>query len=309
MATYTKLKGVTDIGDSLLNDQLESNLIAFFDWGLINVGAFFNTVLADDKSRLRPIDDPRYVAGTMWEPYRNNIVWETGIEYKQQPIRISGVYVNNAFYPTSTTGVYSHYFDYEQGRLVFNNPVSTNSVVKMEYTARYFNFTTADAPWFRQVMFNSFRVDDNQFLQFGSGVWSVLGQNRVQLPAVVVECVPKRTFEGYQIGGGQIIKQDILYHIFTENPWDRKTVLDIISYQNMKTIHSFDNNLLAEQNKFPFDDNGALVSGALTYPEMVGTYYWKTIFFNGMSSQESISAPPLYQAVVRSTCEIVFPEL
>lgn len=317
MPTYTKLKGITDISESTLCDQLETNLIEFFNWGMLGIGAFFNVVTDFDESRLRPVKDPSLpsTASTrIWEPARNDIVWESGVEYGMQPISISGVYVNGTFYSKATVGPYSHYVDYTNGRVVFNNSIPKDANVRMEYSYRYFHFTSADSKWFRQLMFESFRVDDSQFLQYGSGVWSILSQNRVQLPAVVVETVPRRRFEGYQLGGGHKIHQDILFHIFTENPWDRKTILDIITFQKDKSIRGFDKNLIASADRWMFNEDGALSSNAVTYPQLVaptgdGGFFWKKILFSDMASQESISLPPLHQAVVRGTFEVILPEI
>lgn len=314
MPTYTKLKGITDISESTLCDQLEANLIEFFNWGLLGVGAFFNVTLDTTESRLRLSEAPNATKGRIWEPFRKDIIWESGVEYGFQPIGISGVYVNGNFYSSSTTGVYSHYVDYLRGRVVFNTALPATSNVQLEYSYRYFHITTADVPWFRQVMFQSFRVDDSQFLQYGSGIWSTLSEHRVELPAVVVESVPRRTFEGAQLGGGQIIKQDVLFHIFTENPWDRKTILDIISYQKEKTIKAFNKNLIAAQDRFVFTETGALSPTAATYPQLIaptgdGGFYWRNVLFKNVTAQETISLPPLYQAVVRGTFEINMPEL
>lgn len=310
----TYLKGIRDISESTLCDQLEANLIEYFNWGLLGIGAFFNVRITDDESQLRITEDPLFVKGRVWEPFRNDIVWESGVLYGLQPIGISGVYVNGTFRPTSSSGTYAHYVDYARGRVVFNTALPANSEVKMEYTYRYFHWTSADVPWFRQLMFDSLRVDNNQFLQYGSGAYAILGQNRVQLPAVVVEVIPRRVMEGYQIGGGQKVKQDILFHIFTENPWDRKTLLDVITYQNNETIYTFDKNLIAQQERFAFTETGALASGALTYPRLIaptgeGGFYWKKLTFEKISTQESINMPPLFQGVVRGTFEIVLPEI
>ena len=42
---YTKLKGVTHIGNSQLMTILENNLKAFIDWGLLGIGACFDVVI------------------------------------------------------------------------------------------------------------------------------------------------------------------------------------------------------------------------------------------------------------------------
>jgi hypothetical protein len=316
---YTKLKGVYDFSESLLCDQLEANLITFFSWGLLNIGAFANvkyhgaSPYIQDASRLRPISDKKFNSGQLWEGFRNDWIWESGVDYPVQPIPISGVYVNGTFY-AGNHPTYGHKIDYPHGRIIFNNPISLNSVVNIEYSFRYYNIQSADAEWFREIMFNSFRVDDSKFLQYGSGVAEVLAQDHIQLPAIVVEVVPRRTFYGSELGGGQYINQDVLFHVFTENPWDRKKLLDIITYQNDRTLWLFDKNIMAQQDRYPLDYNGSIRPGAITYPVMVlpsgqNGFAWKKATFINMSSIESISAPPLYQAVVRATINIEFPEL
>lgn len=315
MASNITLKGISDIGQSTLCDQLESNLIEFFNWGLLCIGGFGNAAIGNsgafggDTSRLRPVSDPAYVDGQVWEGFRQDWVWESGISYPIQPIQISGVYVNNQFYPLSTTGIYSHHINYPLGRVTFDNPLPITSVVQANYSYRLYTIQSSDQQWFRQVMFESFRVDNSDFLQYGSGVWNVLAQQRVQLPAVIVDVVPRRNMFGYELGGTTTIHQDILFHIFSETPSDRKTAMDIISYQKDKTIPLFDKNLMVAQNAFPLDYTGGLASGARSYPDLVkptgwGGFYWNYATFQQMGMQESISMPPLYQAVVRATMEI-----
>src|SRR5579859_2905287 len=103
--TPTQLKGVTDIGRPLLTEMLESNISQFFQWGLLNVGNFFQVRIptsgayGGDFSRLRLGDDPNFPAGQVWEGVRKDWVWESGLNYAVQPIQISGVYVNGSYYP------------------------------------------------------------------------------------------------------------------------------------------------------------------------------------------------------------------
>jgi hypothetical protein len=316
MPTYTRLKGIQNINDSTLCDQLESNLIEFFNWGLLCIGGFANAatgvvgVVGGDVSRLRPVIDPGYTDGQVWEGFRQNWVWESGIEYPVQPVQVSGVYVNGMFYPSNSVGQYAHHVNYPWGRIVFDTALPLTSVVQANYSYRLFTIQSSDQQWFRQVMFESFRVDNSDFLQYGSGVWNVLAENRVQLPAIIVDVIPRRNIFGYELGGTSTIQQDVLFHIFTEDPSNRKLLMDIISYQKDKTIPLFDKNAMAAQNRFPLDYNGAIAPGALTYPALVqpigqGGFYWNhgTTFLN-MGMQETISMPPLYQAVVRATMEI-----
>jgi hypothetical protein len=118
--------------------------------------------------------------------------------------------------------------DYPNGRVVFDAPVPQTGVVQCEYSYRLFQLYTADAPWWQQLQTDSFRADDPQFLQVGSGAWDVLAQNRVQLPAVVVEAVPRRP-RGYEVGGGETVQQDVLFHVLAEDRFHYKWLHDALT--------------------------------------------------------------------------------
>lgn len=320
MPTYTRFKGFDDFGDSLLTEQIKHNVVEFFNWGFLNAGAFFNVQIPTSGAygglfnRLRPAYDPNYNEGQVWQAARQNWVWESGVERaaNQQPIQVSGVTVDGTFYPLATVGSGAHHVDYPRGRIVFDNAISTSSNVQAEYSYRWINVYTSDAPWFREIMFSSMRVDDSHFSQPGSGVWDILADNRIQLPAVIVEPVPRRRFTGMQLGGGQIVYQDVLFHVFAEQSYLRDKLVDVITFQNNKTIHFFDLNDINENSAFPLNGNGSLNAGAKSYPQLVtpsGGHFWKKATFLNMSSQEIEADQPLFRAVVRGTIEINMAEI
>jgi hypothetical protein len=301
---YVKLKGITHAGELTLSEQLPANIVAFFDYALLEVGAFFNVniptsgAFGGNQHRLRLVSDPNFDTGCVWEGFRQN--W------------VSGVYVNGTFYPKSTTGAYSHYIDYPHGRVVFLSPISTSSTVTCEYSYRWFNFSIDEIPWFRQIQFNSLRLDSEHFLQVGSGDWNILSQNRVQLPAVVVEASPNRKLVPKQIGGGQKIYNEVLFHIFAETPWEKQKLVDWITYQNEKSINTFNLNLMAEQDKSQLTASGTIHPSGYLYPELVAPtsdVVWRKATFLDMTGFAEEAAPPLYRATVRSTVWLDFPEL
>lgn len=314
---YLNLKGIRSLSDVGMQEQLRANLIAFFNWGLLNKGGFTSVTRTGSGNRhlLRPVtEDPKFSNGKVWEAFRGDWVWETGVEYATQPIGVSGVYVNNVFYPIGTTGANAFHINYPLGRVVFDNAIPTNSTVSVEYSFRYYNFTTSDVPWFREFLFNSYRLDSPHFNQQGSGAWAnTVGATRVQMPAVVVEVSPRRTLVPLQLGGGHWVRQDVLFHIFAQEPWERDRLVDFITHQRDKTILSFNKNLMAANDAFPLDYRGSLRTNPKMYPDLVaptsaGGFFWKKIFFREMIGQDTISAPPLYRAVVRGTFEMDFPE-
>lgn len=317
MPTHTQLYGVTDIGKPLTSEKLETNLVAFFQWGLLGAGNFYNITLPTSgaydgsPSRLRLSEDPNYNAGQIWEGYRSDWVWESGIEYPYQPIRVSGVYVNGTFHSISETGVYKHTINYPMGRVVFDAAIPTNSVVNCEYSHRFIHFTHSDVPWWRRVQQDSLRVDNPQFLQYGSGDWSVLSDHRVQLPAVIVDAIPESTKRGMEIGHiKSITNQTVLFHILTETPWDRKKLHDIITNQWNKTIHGFQIDAVIEASGWPLDENGSPVGSGRMYPDLVkdtGPYFWQKIYIPRMTGEDPqgvTNTGPIYYCTVRAGVEL-----
>lgn len=310
-AEWTRLNGVNNIGDSLLNDKLVSNMVAFLSWGLLGVGAFTNVNRPTSSGhyggaqyRLRLVNEPNYTIGQVWEGFRLNWVWESGIEYPFEPIPISGIYLNNSFVPLAATGSNSYKINYPLGRVVFNSPVATNSRVELNYSYRHVNVYDADAPGFKELQFNSFLIDSN-FNNASSGVRSVLGKNRIQLPAIVVEAVPRRTLRGYQLGGGQEVSQDLLFHIFTETSFERGNLVDILTFQKEKRIMMFDKNAISSANAWPLNEYGALASGAMCYPDLLNFYNGGSATFADTTSQETGNLTPGYfNAIVRAKMEI-----
>lgn len=323
LSQFTQFKGVTEIGDTLLSEQIESNLKTFLDWAFLGIGAFFNVTIPTSGAyggtfdRLRPVDNPAYGDAQVWQGARKDWVWETGVERVQQPLQVTGVYVEGTFYPTATTsGTYAHHINHPWGAVVFDSAVVTTALVQAEYSYRYVHVTTSDAEWFKDIHYDSFRVDDTHFTQFGSGIWDMANDNRIQLPAVVIEAVPRRSFSGFELGAGtQLVHTDILFHIFTEDRWARNNIMDILSFQNDKTIFLYDVNAIAAISGFPLDENGSLVTNPKMYVDLVshtndGGYRWRRCRFTNTTAQSMGNlTPSLFGGIVRTTLEIVTPDL
>ena len=320
MPDYTQLKGVSNIANSMISTQISDNVIEFFNWGLLEAGGYFNVnmpasgLYGGDKHKLRLVDDPNYTAGQVWEGYRSNWVWETGVAPSTQPIQISGVYIGGDFQPGTGVGTYAHRIDYPNGRIVFDTAIATTSTVSAEFSYKWVNVIKAEGiPWFREIQYNSQRVDSDHFLQTGSGDWSQLGQTRVQLPALAVEVVPRRRFEPHELGSTRRAYTDVLLHVLTEEEYTASQLVDVVTLQEEKTIWMFDTNLLATQNKYPLNYRGELTTHALAsgrYPDLVsdtseGGLRWKKMFIPDCVSQGlSELNPNLYIGTVRMTTEV-----
>lgn len=312
-----KFRGVTEVGNALLSDQLETNLYAWLNHCLLQTGAFFNITIPPSgysypysapQHRLRPVDDPNYDAGQVWEGFRKDWVWETGVDYRIQPIRVSGVYVQGDFYPLAETGVYAHHVEYPLGRVVFDSAIPATSVVTCEFSPRLYQVYTADTPFWQEFQTDSFRADDPTYLLAGSGNWGILGANRVQLPAVVIEADFRTDRYPYEIGAeSQIVKQDVLFHVFAETRTDAKRLHDALTYQKDKTIRSFDVNAVPV-GAAPLDENGTPGASGFMYPDLVDNFGWRLFNVVGVRSSPEPRTGRLFRANVRWTVEVDSPE-
>lgn len=315
-ADSVRLTGVSEAGDSLLSDQLEFGLWGYFNWAFLGVGAFTNVTIPASgqypygapRHRLRMSEDPNYLAGQVWEGFRKDWVWETGVDYRTQPIRVSGVYVGGGFHPLAPSGPYAHHVDYPLGRVVFDAPLPASSVVTCEYSYRSYQFYTADAPFWHEAQAGSLRGDDPSFLLTGSGSWSTSGQNRIQLPAVVVEADLRTDRYPLEIGGlAQVVRQDVLFHVIAETRPDVKRLHDALTYQKEKRIDGIDKNALLAADAYPLDANGSPVGDGRTYPDLCASYFWKQLRFVGMRSNPEPRVGGLHMATVRATVEVDLP--
>lgn len=320
MSYYTGgLVGVTNTQDSMLSTILLDNFITFYDWGFLDKGGFNSASIPNsgmyggEKTNLRPAQDPSYAANRVWQGFRENWVWETGISKTTQPIQISGVYINSNFIPYTynpTSGCYlgagpsGYKIDYPDGRILFNNPIPPTSVVQLNYSYKWVKVDKAEGvQFFRQIQSNDFRIDQN-FLS-GSGEWIQLGQTRIQLPAVFIEVVPNRRFEPFQLGGGQWAHTDIVFYALSNREADCSNLLNIISYQNDRVMPIFDSNLISRSGAYPLSFKGDLVNSKYNYPYLINNYYYNKcrIYDTNISNISQVSVD-FYVGTARCSTQV-----
>ena len=314
------LKGIDGVFKNTLTNDLQDNLLEFFDWALLEKGNYFNVTKGElsprgsDYSRLRLASTSQYSDGQVWEGFRNNWVWQSGVSNVPAPAvgginskpGVSGVYVEDVFYASSGTGTHAHSIDHFNGRVIFDSPIPTGSKVQAEYSYKYINVVYANSvPWLRDVQYRTYEPN-GEFLSTGKGAWDTDPQQRLQLPAIAIEVVPRRQMQGYQLGGGQWVSTDILFHCMAEDSVTRNTLVDIVSFQNDKTIHMFNSNSIADSGDFPLDHIGVPVSGAKMYPDLVKNHYSKDIRLKNASIQGmDMLNNNLFGGIVKLTAEVI----
>ena len=315
--SYTIFKGVTNYSDVQLMTEIENNLKYWLDWSFLCIGGWTNvyqTGYTDTRigspGQLNWVSDASFVNGKTWQSARKDWIWEQNVNYGSNsgnPINITGIYINN-------TGMSSgYYINYPLGRVVLTNAVATGSVVKLDYSYRNVQVYKADdCPWWKTLQFSTM-ADNVQFTQDPrTGDWSIGSYHRVQLPAIIIETVPRGVSRGYEMGNGSLImEQDILFHVLTDNRITRNNLTSMLATQNDRVIWLFDTNTVSSGRLFPLDYRGEKVN-ALTYPDFVsetGFRYKKCMFTKTVVSEVDSLNPHLYESVVRSTLEVVFGEI
>ncbi len=306
--------GQRHITDDALSNSLEINLKMWYDWAFLSqLGAWTEVsipasgIYGADFSKLRAVSDPNYTNGQVWETARKDLVWESGVDYENylggtdNPLPVGNPVVNGV---PVTTG---YYVDYQNGQVVFTNPISTSSTVRLQHSYRAVQIYRADdAPWWRQIQQNSYRPDSSQFIQAGSGNWSIFGQNRIQLPAVVIEVVPRGTANGWELGSDSLRQtRDVVFNILAESGPERKNLMDIFNAQVKRGLWLFNTN--TSLSEWPFDYRGSL-TGTRTYPYFVSEtgYRWRVCEMNESFITDVLEIHPnLFMASVRTTTETI----
>lgn len=320
----TKFKGVTSIQKDNVSNNLLLGVQDFMSWGFLNIGAFQNITrspavsgsYSDSHSRyrLRNVDDPSYDVGQVWGGYRNDWVWESGCSHgNSKPIQVSGVWIDNYFYSPSDV-TYSHYIDYPNGRIIFDYGIPTAKTVEANFTHRTVGVSLASEKFIQELMYDSYDMEDlDSYLIASSGSRNRMGERRLQLPVVALELVQGGKNEGWALGGGQITYNDMLFHVFSDNEFEKNNIRDAIINQNEKIIYLINRGLMKENQKYPLqlDSLGSPVKNAKMYPDLVsptgeGGFRWREARFDKIqcSDMEPVNSW-LHRSTIRATFSII----
>lgn len=310
-----KFKGVSSITEDLLLNILESNFKMYLDWSFLNIGAWFDAQknkyklynsTNNSQSQLILCDDSSYANGQAWQGIRKDWVWESGVMCSgNEPISISGVYVNNTFleYPNE-----NYHINYPLGRVIFNNTLSSNSKVEVEHSYRFVQvYRGSENPWTNIIQFSSYNNANKDIKKTDSGDWSIGGNHRIQLPCIIIEPVARSRSRPHELGNNNlIIEQDIEFYIIAENKNDRNKLLDILRLQQDSNIWLINTNALSMDEKYPLNYQGDLIDSPIMYPDIISQYKWRKCWLKNINLFDIDSFhPELFIGVCRITTEII----
>lgn len=309
----TTFQGINDISEDLLLNIVEANFKTYFDWAFLNLGAWFDAEVGEytinsstvQQAQLLAVADEAYLDGQVWQGIRKDWVFESGCHPTTNPIQISGLTVDGAFhsYPGGDFVI-----NYPEGRVIFDAPVSIGATVLMDYSYRNVQvYRASDAPWFSELQYNTFNNSDPDIQRMEDGNWSIAGNHRIQLPAIIIDPIARSNSSPYELGSrGLVISQDIGFHVIAETKNERNKLLDIIRLQQGITLDMYDTNLVAQAEKFPLGPNLDKNFAGEMYPDLVLNYHYRKCFLRMVNLYEIQSlGPNLHQGLARATVEII----
>lgn len=261
-----KLGGVTDFKRASLGQTVETNLCDFFNWGVVRAGGFVD-VQAGEFSPISREGRSDYTTWTSGNPFWAH---ERDSSLPTEPIRPTGVTINDTFYDTTTTvGDYQHSFDYRLGLITFPTPLLTSSRVTAPYSYRLAPFVRATEPWFNRVYLDGWAYE--QDTQKDSA--DILLEYGLKTPIIVVQYVGERRSKGMQLGHfATITNCTVLFHVLSSDPDEQKRLSEIVTSQAGRTIPMYDLNLRVDSDDFEFDYKNSLRPGKSTYLDCINNY-------------------------------------
>jgi len=300
------LVGINDLGDANPSLIMEDGLIEFFDWGFLGINNFSNVARTDSEGSLNLHSDPNYAAGRVWRCQHQNLVWQSGVGATVGNDvafpGISGIYVDADFYPRSTTGAFAYSLDHINGRVIFDTAISTTAVLTMDYSHKHIEVLgIKDLNHLKQV----FR-ERSGFSILNSGDYFFDPRATLDIPIIGVEIDDRRGFTPYQLGGGQLLNNDVLFHCISSDKEEVNRIKDIVSIQNDRVIRLFDQDKIYNSGVYPIGYNGVPISGAMRYPELMDGYrHAKTLrmYDSTLDSTSNLSNKTIVKTV-RMTVEM-----
>lgn len=292
---------------------LEDNIKSFLDWSFLNIGGFINVQSPSPAitgtvgyNTLKLVSDPTVNGNRLWEATRKDWVYESGVSYSGiSPILFSGVHLNNVFLPAPTgSGSYGYSVNYPLGQILFNNPVSSTSSVRANYSYRYIQtYKSTDSIWWKEVQKETYNPANYK----PNGDYALTSVHKVQLPAIIIELAPNVNLKPYQLGTTQNIWiQDIFLHVFSSTANYRNIILDILLAQKDKVLFLYDSDKVAKEESYILKPNGSINPNGQNYPSLVNNFRtsWCTIINSSIGELNTLSSS-LYNGIVKWSIEIL----
>ena len=246
-------------------DIVEDNLVAFFKEGFIDKGAL--TRLSYGNLQKSSFD--------IWEFNGGDIVWQDDSQIN--------IYKNNILYLDDRV------VDYKAGTVKIPGP----GLVSADYTFPYYHVIKTDHDHWSIILNEGFK-------QQTGGTVKYLKDRRVWLPTVVIKTETLEQ-DPLQLGGGDISKIRVHFHLFGDSDFLIKKAFDTILEQRATTIKLVDIN---KQEILP--NHLGSIENCISYKQAIlnTENVFSKLSFNEGSGEVFDSNYGLKRAEIRIDCDI-----
>lgn len=308
------LKNITYFGQATNRTQLRENLILKLKDSFIGVGGYYNIESGvvgydgEDLSELKPSVYPGESNFKFWRGLSNDWVWESGTQINftggSEPIVVSGIYIDNAFYPTGIGGQYEYYVDYLRGGIRFiNTAITSGTSVRVNRSERASFVYPNESNEYRQLMMEHQRFFNEAP---GSGVDSVPMHLKAFLPAVFVDIQMDRN-RPYELGSSAMFKSfRVDLDIFAEDLRQFDFLRDACISLEGSTINLFDVNQVEQSGFYPLNYRGERNENPQSLSGLLDLFFWKKgKFSENIVERRNYTPYPLHSSTITHRFEIV----
>lgn len=285
------LKNVCSVRSVGLSEKVETNLVSFFDYGILDKGGYFNIninqtgdYVSNLSSLTRMVDNRGY---TYWVGPKN-WVYESGADSSGVNAPAS-IYINGSGSPYTSGTI-----NYKEG-YVYNLPAATTGV-KAEFSYKWVTVVSAKKTGYgRSIRSGQNRPDLDTIPRSGAP------EQSITLPFISFDVSSISSLKPYGLGGEvspMMYKYKVKATVVGERSDDIKRIADIIIKQQEYSINTFDPTEAASSGAFPLNMDGTLNTGK-THDELATLYPWTDIYFEKMVGKDGAEMKNgLFQSVV-----------
>lgn len=265
-----------------------------------NISTGESDVYGRDISELSSVDSPSHADGRVWQSAFKQWVHESGLtptnSMMSSPILSSGVSVNGTFYPSSPSAagynpIYGHSIDFDNGRVIFDTPLSSSDTVQGEFAYKevYVDFSDAFENETKEFYIETTYKDN----PMQTGVIIYPEENSRTLPMVLVDAA-NIDYSPYELGNNSnVLDLTGSFILWTRDSYMKDQLEDLLTYQNSVVLIGVD---LNQPNGSPFPliyngDKNPLYTNYDTIADIYGPYFWRRIYLENISSRR---IQPLY---------------
>lgn len=305
----SNLEGINFWGDWCLEDIILYNVISFVKYGLLEVGAYVNidkgqvNYLGHDLSRLNPVVGVTgYTDYTIYKGAKSDWIWESNIQLKStgvaQPNVPSGIFINNAFYPTGVIASGNSYIlDFSRGQVVFNSGRSASDTVQVPHSVRLVDVHPKESQEYSQLLSNW-----NQAVGTGN-IDSIRPQT--YLPAMFVDVNQLDTTRGLQQGNrAKVSSIGIEFTAVSTSPFDLRKLSSTCYFLETKSFNLYN----LANIPFGLDYQGRLINPSAVWPVLSASGLYQGRFQENARMSKLNMSNPLFGRRMNISLEIdTFP--